>query len=283
MFGRHYKRHRDLVEQLRSIYESCGEAEWTIMLLEPGDRRRGHSFDTQTTYSDSSDRSLTPEETITSKRERKDAKCLVRAANRTKVITHEEIEYVDSVLHSSEGVANGDGVSPANVEEMQLIEQHLRYNANVYNSHSSRKALKRFAKIPEVDVDFEGEVERILETFRITELVKRNFRNRGLQGKELRNFESLAGAFRNAVVEDLVLVKKDMMEIRMRRAGYLRYTNKTAYSIVENRYAEKDWKTGERITSSESESSSSSSPSDRFIAAPRYVSFGVDLPVGTNA
>jgi hypothetical protein len=62
----------------------------------------------------------------------------------------------------------------------------------------------------------------------------------------------------------------------------LRYTNKTAYSIVENRYAEKDWKTGERITSSESESSSSSSPSDEFIAAPRYVSFGVDLPVGTN-
>ena len=253
------------------------------MPMEPGDPRRGRSFDTQTTHSECSDRSLTPEETTASKRERKDAKCLARAASRTKVVTHEEIQHIDSVIHSSEGLANGDGASPANVEEMQLIEQHLRYNANVYNSHSSRKALKRFAKIPEVDVDFESEVERVLETFRVTELVKRNFRNRGLQGKELKNFDSLVDAFRNAVVEDLVLVKKDMMETRMRRAGYLRYTNKTAYNIVENRYAEKDWKTGERITSSTSESSSLSSPSDELIRSPVYVSSDVSSPADANA
>lgn len=253
------------------------------MPVEPGDPRRGRSVDTQTTYSEFCDRSPTLEETTTSKRDRKEAKCLARAASRTKVVTHEEIQYVDSVIHSSEGVANGDGISPANVEEMQMIEQHLRYNANVYNSHSSRKALKRFAKIPEVDVDFESEVERVLETFRIIELVKRNFRNRGLQGKELRTFESLVDAFRGAVVEDLVLVKKDMMEIRMRRAGYLRYTNKAAYNIVENRYAEKDWKTGERITSSASESSSLSSPSNELVSSPVYVSFNMSLPVDTNA
>lgn len=179
-------------------------------------------------------------------------------------------------------MANGDGASPANVEEMQLIEEHLRYNANVYNSHSSRKALKRFARIPEVNVDFEAEVERVLETFRITELVKRNFRNRGLQGKELKTFEKLVDAFRDAVVEDLVLVKKDVMEIRMRRAGYLRYTNKTAYNIVENRYAEKDWKTGERITSSASESCSSLSISDELPSFPRYVAFRGNLLLDTN-
>lgn len=196
---------------------------------------------------------------------------MTRAANRTKVVTLEEIEYVDSVIHSSEGVASGDGFSPANVEEMQLIEQHLRYNANVYNSHSNRKALKLFAELPQVDVDFESEVDRVLETFRITELVKRNFRNRGLQGKQLKNFDSLVDGFRNAIVEDLVLVRKDLMETRMRRAGYLRYTNKTAYNIVENRYTEKDWKTGERIKSSASVSSSFTSPSEELIPSLWYV------------
>lgn len=116
-----------------------------------------------------------------------------------------------------------------------MIEERLRYNATVYKNQSSRKTLKRFARIPEVDVDFESEVESVRETFRITELVKRNFRNRGLQGKELKTFEELVDAFSDAVGEDLILVKKDVMEVRMRRAGYLRYTNKTAYNIVESR------------------------------------------------
>lgn len=215
--------------------------------------------------------SLASDETPTSRRERKDTKCLVRAANRAKVVTQEEIRYVESVLHSAEGVSGAEGVSPASVEEMQLIEDHLRYNANVYNSHSSRCDLKRFAKIPDVDVDFEGEMERVLDTFRITELVKRNVRNRGLQGKDLRNFDTLVETFKDAVVEDLVLVKKDMMEIRMRRAGYLRYTNKTAYEIVEDRYSEKDWKTGERIKSSSSDSSGLTSPSEEIFTPLEYV------------
>ncbi|KAF1928108.1 uncharacterized protein M421DRAFT_101453 [Didymella exigua CBS 183.55] len=262
----HYKRHHDLLVQLRSIYESCGESDWTIVPVEPGDPRRGQMVNGET-----GNLSPTPEDTSISKRERKDAKCLARAANRTKFVTQEEIRYVDSVLHPSEDVANSDGASPANTEEMQLIEEHLRYNANVYNSQSSRKALRQFAKIPDVDVDFESEVERVLDTFRITELVKRNLRNRGLQGKELKTFENLVDAFRNAVVEDLVLLKKDMMEVRMRRAGYLRYTNKAAYNIVEDRYNEKDWKTGERIISSASESSGFSSPFEELVSSPSEV------------
>ena len=99
----------------------------------------------------------------------------------------------------------------------------------MYNRQSSRRDLKKFAKIPDVDVDFDAEMERILDTFRITELAKRNFRNRGLQGKELKVFEELIDSFKSLIVEDLVLIKKDSMEVRMRRAGYLRYTNKTGY------------------------------------------------------
>ncbi|KAH6614183.1 hypothetical protein C7974DRAFT_72385 [Boeremia exigua] len=250
----HYKRHHELVIQLRKIYESCGEADWTIPPVEPDDIRRSHSYDLHPTACDNGADSLAPDETPISKRDRKDAKSLARAANRVKVVTQDEIRYVESVLHSAEGVSGGESTSPANLEELQLIEEQLRYNANVYNL-SSHRDLKRFAKIPDVEVDFDGEMERVLATFRITELVKRNVKNRGLQGKDLTIFENLVETFKSAVVEDLVLVKKDMMEVQMRRAGYLRYTSKAAYNIVEDRYTDKDWKTGERITASNSDSS----------------------------
>jgi hypothetical protein len=265
---RHYKRHHELVEHLRAIYESC-ELDWTILPAEPGDPDGERAFDASSPIIESDHQSIPPEETTASKRERKDAKCLARAASRARVVTQDEIKYVDSVLHSTENTSNNDSADPANVEEMQLIESHLRYNAHVYNSHSSRHALKRFAQIPDVDVDFDAEMERILDTFRITELVKRNLRNRGLQGKEFKIFEASVEVFKSAVVEDLVLVKKDMMEIRMRRAGYLRYTNKTAYSIVEDRYTNKDWKTGERITFSCSDSGSLTPPTEDFVSSPR--------------
>lgn len=153
------------------------------------------------------------------------------------------------------------------MEELHLIEEHLRYNANVYNRHASRQDLQRFAKIPDVDVDFDGEMERVLETFHVNELVKRNSKNRGLQGKERKHFENLVEAFKKKIVEDLVQVKKDTMETRMRRAGYLRYTSKTAYNIVEDRYTDKDWKTGERIASSISDSSGPDTPSETSITS----------------
>ncbi|KAJ4334699.1 hypothetical protein N0V95_009100 [Ascochyta clinopodiicola] len=266
----HYKRHHELVVQLRSIYENCGEVDGTIVPAEPGDPRRGRSVDPLPGDS-KPDSGLTPEETPVSKRERKDVKCLFRAASRAKVVTQEEIKYVDSVLHNTEGISSNDLADPANLENLQLIEAHLRYDANVYNHHASRQDLRKFAAIPNFDVDFDAEMERVLDTFRITELAKRNLRNRGLQGKELKDFDVSVENFKAAVVEDLVLVKKDTMEIRMRRAGYLRYTSKTAYQIVEDRYTDKDWKTGERITSSSSDSSSLTSSTDEPVTISTYV------------
>ncbi|KAF1362656.1 hypothetical protein EJ07DRAFT_105810, partial [Lizonia empirigonia] len=258
----HYKRHHELVAKLRSIYESCGEVDWTIVPAEPGEPNRDRPVDPRSANSRPSDPGLLSEETLTSRRERKNAKSLRRAANRAKVVTQDEIRYIDSVLHTAESGPAGVGADPANLEELQLIENHLRYNANVFNNHSSRSDLKKFAKIPDVDVDFDGEMGRVLHTFRITEIVQRNLRNRGLQGRELKDFETSVEAFKVAIVEDLVLVKKDMMEIRMQRAGYLRYTNRTAYGIVEDRYTDTNWKTGERIGSCSSVSSSLTTPSD---------------------
>jgi hypothetical protein len=167
--------------------------------------------DTSLAVQESGDGSVEFEDSQVSKREKKDAKCLARAAGRARFVTQDEISYVNSVLHAAEsGLCSDDG--PASLEEMQLIEEHLRYNANVYNRQSSRRDLKKFAKIPDVDVDFDAEMQRILDKFRITELAKRNFRNRGLHGKELKVFEELLETFKRVIVEDLVLIKKDAME-----------------------------------------------------------------------
>jgi hypothetical protein len=124
----HYKRHYDIAEQLRTVYESCDEVDWTIIpfepeaeerggIREPGDNSDGH---------DEVARSLTPEDTPSSKRERKDAKRLARAASRSKVITQDEIRYIDSVVHSSEGISSNDNDGPRNLEEVEEIEKQLR-------------------------------------------------------------------------------------------------------------------------------------------------------------
>ncbi len=109
-----------------------------------------------------------------------------------------------------------------------------------------------------------------MEVFRINELLRRNTKTKGLQGKDLKTFHSLVDEFKQAVLEDIVLVKKDNAEVRMRRAGYLRYTSKTAYGIVEERYTAKDWKTGEKIASSSSDLSGSVTPADET-GLSRYV------------
>ncbi|KAH9881763.1 hypothetical protein J1614_000934 [Plenodomus biglobosus] len=256
----HYKRHTDIADKVRGLYESCGELDWTIIPSEPYERGRARvTGDRRAISKDGgSDPSPTSEDTPTSKREKKDAKNLARAASRSRVITLDEVQYVDSVIHLTEGVNDNDG--PRNPEEIEEIERHLRYHAQVYNTQPDRRGLQKMAQFPDADIDFDAEMDRIMGIFRITELVKRNTRNRGLQGREMKNFEALLEEFKCAVVEDIVLVKKDVLEVRMRRAGYMRYTNKTAFALVEDRYIDKDWKTGERLNSSASDTSGSNTP-----------------------
>lgn len=263
----HYKRHVDIAEQLRSVYESCSELDWGIVPSEGDERGRCREPGDSSADGEETDRSLTPEDTPASKRERKNAKRLARAASRSKNITQCEIQYIDSVIHSADGTTSNEDNGPRNPDEIDEIEQHLRYQAHVYNARVNQCGLKKLAEFPDAGIDFDADMERILEILRINKLMKRNTRNRGLQGKELRHFQSLVEDFKRAVVEDIVLVKKDALEIRMRRAGYLRYTNRTAVGIVEDRYTDKDWKTGEKLTSKSSESSGVMSPLEEISAA----------------
>lgn len=264
----HHRRHKKIAEQIRDVYDSCGLADWTIIPSDAEDRARARDYDKSLGARDETAHSLNTEEAPSSKRERKDAKCLARAAGRARVLGGDEISYVDDVIHASDGISATDGDGPNNTEEMEEIERHLKYNAHVYNG-GERCDLRKFARLADVDVDFDSEIERILDAFRITELLKRNTRNRGLQGKELKAFHSLVEELKKAIVDDLVMVKRDVLEVRMRRAGYLRYTNKTAHSIVEDRYTDKDWKTGEKYAASKSDSSGTESPAEDSVFSQR--------------
>ncbi|CAN9219811.1 unnamed protein product [Alternaria alternata] len=246
----HYRRHHDIAERLRAVYESCGEVDWNIVPDEFGPEERGRV------------REPGHEDTPLSKREKKDAKRLVRAASRSRVITLEEIGYIDSVVHSAEGTTSNDADGPRNPEEVDEIERQLRYHAHVYSTQVNRRGLRKLAEAHEdtPDIDFEAEMERILETFHINKLLKRNTKTKGLQGKELKAFLNFVDGLKHAVLEDIVLVNKDNAESRMRRAGYLRYTNKTSYGIVEERYTDKDWKTGEKFASSSNDFSGAITP-----------------------
>jgi hypothetical protein len=110
----HYKRHHDIAERLRAVYESCGEVDWNIVPdeLELEERERA--------------REPSDEDTQSSKRERKDAKRLARTASRSSVITQDEIRYIDSMVHAPEGITSNDANGPRNPEEIEEIERQLR-------------------------------------------------------------------------------------------------------------------------------------------------------------
>ncbi|RMZ72492.1 hypothetical protein GMOD_00007486 [Pyrenophora seminiperda CCB06] len=232
----HYKRHYNIAEQLRTTYDSCGEVNWTI--VPPGSDSTLESDQTH-------DSNHTLADTLSSKRERKDAKRLARAASRSKVITQDEIKYIDTIIHSSHNLT--DTVNePRNPEEVEEIEKQLRHHAHIYNnSQVGHKELTKLAKAPvPVCVDFDAEMSRILGAFRISELLKRNTKTRGLQGKDLTTLLAVVDRLKRSIVEDIIQVRRDEAEARMRRAGYLRYTSKASYEIIEERYTDKDWKAG---------------------------------------
>jgi hypothetical protein len=270
----HRRRPKKIAEKLRDVYESCDLEDWVIVPSEPDDRGRPKGQEPGSDYGNDMGRIPSAERTTASKREKKDAKALARAASRSRLISQEEIAHVECILHSAEQFPtknNGELTGPFNTEEMEEIERHLKYNAHVYNTQADRRALKRYARLPDVDVDFDAEMERILEAFRVTDLLRKNTRNRGLQGKQLKTFETFVGELKQAVVDYLIQIKQDKLGTSMRQAGYLRYTNKTAHKIVQDRYIERNWKTGEKYTPTASDSSGIVTPPEECNSPIRYV------------
>jgi hypothetical protein len=235
-----------LAERLYDIYEAGGQADWKIVPAPPEALVRKHS--------------AKKVETPTSKRERKKKKCLAKAASRPTVVTQDEIQYIKSVVHTT-SVSSSNHVS-SNLEEVEDIERQLQFNTRSHNDQTTRKASESSNGSHDTTPGLSAELERILNELRVAELIKRSDRNRGLRGKELRVFDTFVEAFQSRIMDDLVLVEKDRLEIEMRRAGYMRYTTKTSHNILEDRYKERDWKTGRKIVIISDSSDGTVSPLD---------------------
>jgi hypothetical protein len=238
-----HKRHIHICTQVRSIYESCSE-DWSIIPDDEENRGRSRSRGADAVGGKNVPSSPS-RDTISKKKEKKEQKRQARAASRSKVFTQDEINYIYSVVHSES--PQKDYADPNNPGEIEEIERHLRRNAQCYIQGEKRCDVKQFAHIQNADVDFKTEIDRILDVFRVTELIRRNQRNRGLRNKELTNFQTLVAELKDMIISDLILAKRDELETRMRRAAFLRFTNRAGYDIVAYRYTEKDWKTGEKI------------------------------------
>lgn len=252
----HYKRHLKTCEHIRRIYESCGE-DWPIIPHDGDDRGRSRSRGSNSFESDG--RSSTSDDIPMKKKDKKEQKKQVRAASRSKVVTQEEINYISSVLHPVPS-EQGNITHPNNPDEIEEIEQHLKHKAQSYNDAGQKRCTSnRLTLTPDADIDFGAEMDRILDILRVSELLKRNDRNRGLRNKDLSTFKTLVAELRVQIIDDLILFKRDDLEIRMRKAAFLRYTNRASYDIMTDRYTEKDWKTGEKIRTAGSESPSSGS------------------------
>ncbi|EUC45426.1 hypothetical protein COCMIDRAFT_26360 [Bipolaris oryzae ATCC 44560] len=250
----HYKRHQCIAEQLHAVYESCGEISWTIIPPVPEIATEEISRDTNNSweYGTENDYVAAIAGMPPSKRGKKDAKHLTRAASRSRAITQEEIQYIDSVIRSDDGITSNETEGLRNPEEVDEIEKQLRYHAQVYNARGNRDRLESLTDNPSKmeETEFDAEMNRILNIFHITKLLKRNTNTKDLQGKELEIFLALVSALKLAITEDIVQVKKDIVEVRMRRAGYLRYVNRASYEILGDRYSTKSWKAGGKPTTS---------------------------------
>jgi hypothetical protein len=231
----HYQRHKKIVKRIRDIYKDGGKTDWTGIPC----KKKVLGTDMGLSESDKTSH------ISSTKRERKTQKQLARAALRYRVISQDEISHIEAVIHSVDSLSGADVIVPHNTGELKEIGHQLNLTADVY-MHSGRQGLKKPSRISGIDIDFHTAIERIFDAFRVNELVKDNSRNQGLQRKYLKAFQSSVPGLKEALVEDLVLVKRDELETRMRRAGYLRYTSKASHNIIEDRYSEKNWKTGEK-------------------------------------
>jgi len=124
----HYKRHHDIAEQLRAVYEICGEITWAIVPSESDNdsRERAKEYGDILEADENQDPNYDYGDTATSKREKKEAKRLARAASRSKVITQYDITHIDEIIHSSHGLPSNDSDGPCNAEEVEEIERQLR-------------------------------------------------------------------------------------------------------------------------------------------------------------
>ncbi|KAF2499102.1 hypothetical protein BU16DRAFT_535502 [Lophium mytilinum] len=142
-----------------------------------------------------------------------------RAAKRPKILTSAEVNDIKGTLHPKKYGNDDDGSS--NHSEIEGIEKDRQYNADRYNTGMPRSPIENLVNYADVDVNFKSEMTSFYCVLRITELIRLNSRNRGFTGRTMKTIENLFGNLKTLVMENFIQVKKEDLELRMRRGAYL--------------------------------------------------------------
>lgn len=160
----------------------------------------------------------------TSKKERKAAKKAVRALERDKVVTRQDIEFVATVLHPSSEKEMAEDVEVEEAEGDADIKMNLKFNNSTCNSKAARHdyIIKNRERS---DID-DGTIKNLLVAMDVDPRAK---------GKESELVHELTEAIKN----DFVHFYDELKIVARNKAGFWRWAHKSAYrDLVENG---KDW------------------------------------------
>ncbi|KAF2020115.1 hypothetical protein BU24DRAFT_477254 [Aaosphaeria arxii CBS 175.79] len=238
----HHQKHLGIAGKLRQIYEMLGLDTFIIPPDVVQAQQRRPSGETREQEDDKPTDKTKGLSLRPTKKERKEIKKREKAALRPKVVTQDEIEYLGVVLH---GTADGpvclnDPTSPGEADDMEKL---LAEKAKAYNESGRRGSRRLSDAVLTGAFDFGVEVERILGDLK---LPNGRPKNKGHSGKEQKAFDEEILNLKEAIVDDLLYLKGVQLHTSMRRAAFLRYTNRTSNDIISARHEDWDWKTGER-------------------------------------
>ena len=171
----------------------------------------------------------------TSKKDRKEAKRQVKAAERVRSIRAKDIEHIGKTLHPEEPA---DEEFERSVLMDKSIEDNIHYHPGTSNSREERQVFISQDRRGKAGFKVTAaEIERIMTEFKIDDTYHS-------KGKKER---ALVGQLRDKIVEDLEHEHNEARQIMMRKAGFWRWASRKAY----NRLAENgriwDWENGETL------------------------------------
>ena len=170
-----------------------------------------------------------------SKKDRKEAKRLAKAADRVLEIKAKDVERISKILHPGEPV---DEEFERGLLMDKSIEENVYYHPQTSNNREERHIFISHDRRGKAEFKVTAaEIERIMIELRVHDTSH-------VKGKKER---ALVGRLRDKIVEDLEHEHGEARETMIRKAGFWRWASRKAY----NRLAENgriwDWDSGEAL------------------------------------
>jgi hypothetical protein len=170
-----------------------------------------------------------------SKKDRKEAKKLAKAAERMPVVTGKDIERIGKILHPEEPL---DEHFERNLLMDKSIEDNVYYHPQTSNSREERHRFiskERFDK-SELKLS-DAEMHSIMTELKVPDLAQ-------VMSKKDR---AIVSKLRDKIAEDFAHDHREVAEIMMRKAGFWRWANRRTYNRLAVQGNIWDYKNGEAL------------------------------------